>query len=158
VVQRGEGGARERPQRREVLGEARAGELEELERFTQILEPVPSEGTEEQAGRRLVSRNLPCRLRDDNLVAVARGADARGDVDIEADVALLEKLRLPGVQPDADADHAVVGPGLGRERPLDVGGGGDRLARGGEREERSVAGPVHLVAVAAGGGLAHDRL
>jgi hypothetical protein len=158
VVQRGEGRACEGPQRREVLGEPRPGELEELERLAQVLESVASEGTKEQAAHGLVSRELPCRLRDHDLVAVPGCADARRDVDVEADVALLDELRLPGMEPDADAKGAVVRPGLVRERPLDVGGGGDRFARGGEREERSVTGPVHLVAVPPRSGVAHDLL
>ena len=114
-----------------------------------------------EARERLVAGHVARRTRDDDLLAVRGRADARRDDDVHADVALVAELGLARVDADPEAKRLVGRPWLGGERALDLGCGGDRVARAREREEDAVAGPVDLRAAVLGRGradeLAHAR-
>src|SRR5438132_1539099 len=56
---------------------------------------------------------------EQDLPAVSRGADPRGGMDRDADVARLGELRTAGVDSDPDAYRRSAGPGSLAERSLD---------------------------------------
>ena len=122
--------------------EGAVSELEERHRLGDVLEPVLAE-----VGQ-LVLDELGGRLREDDLAAVARGGDARSEVDVVADVALVGEQRRAGVQADAHADRARL------SASVIARGRGDRPRRRGEGEEERVALRVHLDAAVGGEGLA----
>ena len=78
------------------------------------------ERAERGARQRLVARDVACRARDDDLLSVRGGADARGDDDVHADVALVAELGLAGVDTDPQSMRLLGRPRLGRERALDL--------------------------------------
>ena len=137
-MQRGEGRAAERSQGREVGREPWRHELEQLLRLGDVLQPMPAERPEGPARNGPVPDDVARRLRDEDLPAVARRADAGGDVDVEADVALVAELGLAGVDADAHAHDAVRGPRLALDRALEPDRGRDRVAGAGEGEKGAV--------------------
>ena len=84
------------------------------------------------------------RLGEDDLPAVCGRGDARGAVDVDADVALVGHERLAGVDPHAHADRAAL------ERVARLGGGGDRVGGAREGDEEGVALRVDLDAAVRG--------
>ena len=156
MVQSRQARRRQGLERREILANARPEELKRLHCGRDVLQPVTAEGSKRRAGKGLCACHVARRSRDDDLLAVRRGAHSGGDDDIHSHVALRAELGLAGVDSDSQAVRLLVGPWLDRERPLDLGGRGDCVAGPREREEHTVAGPVDLDAVVVGGGLAHE--
>jgi hypothetical protein len=125
--------------------ELRVPDLEEAHRLGQVLEAMLAEVVElavvqEPAGR----------LRDDDLAAVSRGADACGAVDVDAHVPLLGRDGIARVHAHPH-QHGAAG-----ERRLRFRGRGDRLAGGRECVEEGVALCVHLDAVVRGERIPQD--
>ena len=144
-----------RPHRRKVGLKAVDVELEEPLRPVDVLEPVDAEVAHGHSVD-LVLDELARRVGQQHLPAVRNRADARRPVDADAHVALVPDDGLAGVQADADADLAAVGPIMGREGALDRDGGAQRRARAREREEEGVALRVDLATVTSRHGLADD--
>ena len=88
--------------------------------------------------------------REEDLAAVAAGGDARGAVDVDADVALVGEERRAAVEAHAHADRP------GRELLGRGGGRGERGGSGGEGDEERVALRVDLDAAAGAEGAAQD--
>ena len=76
------------------------------------------------------------------------GGDARGAMDVAADVALVGEQRRAGMQADPHLDLP------GGERLRHLGGSRERTRRRGEREEEGVSLGVDLDAAVASAGLA----
>ena len=93
-----------------------------------VLQPMPPEGRNEAPGRGSSPAMSRVALRDDDLLAVCRRADARRDDDVHADVALVAELGLARVDADPQPERLVVRPRLGGERALDLGGRRDRVS------------------------------
>ena len=85
----GQVGCVQRPQRRKVP----VAELVDPLGCRQVLEPILPE-----VAQTLHAGQVPSRLRDQDLAAVAGGGDAGRTVDVDPDVALLGHKRLAGVQ------------------------------------------------------------
>ena len=120
---------RERLERRKVVSKSRRDELEELDRVRDVLQPVPTERPVRGACEWRLAGDVPRRLRDDDLLAVRRRADARRDHDVDPDVSLGAELGLAGVHADPETVGLVVGPRLGSERAVDLRRRGNRVPR-----------------------------
>ena len=84
------------------------------------------------------------RLRDENLLAVTRGADARDAVDVESEVASLGDDRLARVDADPDPEPQAIGPAVLGEPLLNGDCGVHRPGRALEDGEVPVAARLHL--------------
>ena len=157
-VRRGDGEGRkargrERLERRKVVSKSLRHELEELDRVRDVLQPVPTERPVRGASSGASPETSARRLRDDDLLAVRRRADARRDHHVDPDVSLGAELGLAGVQADPEMVDLVVGPRLGSERAVDLRRRGNPAPRALECEEDTVPRPVDLCAVVLPGGL-----
>ena len=103
------------------------------DRLGDVLQPVLAE-----VGERRPLDELGGRMREEDLAAVAGGGDARGEVDVVADVALLGDERRARVQADPHLDRAR------RERLGHRRGRGERPGARREGEEEGVALRVDL--------------
>ena len=146
----------ERVERREGLPEALADELEDFLGLRQVLEAVRPEVAQPDALERLLGEQPAGRVRDENLAAMAGGADARGTMDADPDVSSSGRPGVAGVDPHPHSQLPALRPALGRERPLPVQGGRDSVARRGERDEERVALSVDLVAAVTREGIAQE--
>ena len=90
------------------------------------------------------------RLRHEHLAAVTGGGDPRRQMDVLADIALPTDVRAPGMHAHAHADRT------GRQRPLGLAGGLDRLGRRRERNEERVPLSVDFDAAPRSARLADD--
>ena len=140
------GAAAEAAQRREVVGQVRHHEVVQVLRLVEVLEPVPAEVADRRLRAEVADQGAGG-LRDHRLAAAGGGGDPGRAVHVDADVAVLVRLRLAGVQPDPHADVDVVGPGVAVQQALALEGGGDRRAGGGEDDEEAVPLGAHLPAV-----------
>jgi hypothetical protein len=95
--------------------------------------------------RQIVLDELACRVRQQNLAAVAGGANACAPVDAHPDVSLTPDERLACVDPHPHADGDAVGPGLRSERTLRCHRRAHPVTRPRERDEECVALRVDLV-------------
>ncbi|HEY3071771.1 MAG TPA: hypothetical protein VGJ46_03060 [Candidatus Limnocylindrales bacterium] len=75
--------------------EALFSKLEETDWLTEVLDPVLAKIPD------LGANEIPGRLREKDLTGLRRGADAGGQVDVQAYVALVGRFRLASVNPDA---------------------------------------------------------
>ena len=91
-----------------------------------------------------------------DLPAVAGGADPRRAMDVDPDVALLPDDRLAGVDAHADAELRPLRPVVACERQLGRDGGRNRVLRAPEAVEERVALRVDLLAPARAELLADD--
>ena len=109
-------------------GKGLASELVDGDRFDDVLEAVLAEVCElepfDQVARRCAQHDLP---------AVPRRGDARGEVHLLADVALVAEPRLARVQADPYLDRARG------ERARHLGSGGERARCRREGEEKGVS-------------------
>jgi hypothetical protein len=128
---RGDGQPRavEALQRRELL----ATELPESLRRQEVLQAMFSQLAEVAGADERLRR-----IRADDLSAVRDGRDARGAVDVHADVSLVGEVGSAGVHAHAHADRSGGERGLRRSRCLQ---GGRRRVEG---EEKGVALRVHF--------------
>ena len=85
-----------------------------------------------------VGEQRSCRRRDDDLPTVSARRDARGVMDVDADVSLVGYERLTGVEPDPYAHRRCC------KRGLPVQGGCRRVAGRTEHEEERVSLGVDL--------------
>ena len=85
------------------------------------------------------------------------GADARREMETEAEVALLLHSGLAGVEAHPHAELLAVGPCVAGERALGGSGGGNRVARPPEDDEEGVALRAHLLAAVFREGRPHQR-
>src|SRR5574340_204192 len=99
-----------------------------------------------------------CRFREQDLAAMTGGGDARGAVDIQADIAWADELWGAGVQPEAHADLSLRGPGVRGESLGSLDRRGDGCRRSGEGDEEAVALGVDLNADVRRKRLAHQAL
>jgi hypothetical protein len=113
--------------------ELAVAELVDPLRRGQVLQPVLAE-----VAQPVGADEIPCRLRDQHLPAVADRGDACRAVDVDPDVALLGDQRLAGVETHAHADPARLEPFLAFAR------GRQPVTRARERDEEGVALRVHL--------------
>jgi len=86
------------------------------------------------------------RLRDEDLAASAKRADARRPVDRQADVAVLRDRGLTRVDADSDAELLAVRPFVRHECALGSDGSQDRIPGPRERDEERVALGIDLLA------------
>src|SRR5262249_22457082 len=125
-------------ERREVVGQVVGHELVDALRAAEALELELAQlpGRMPDPARRL--------LRHEHLAALRRPADARGPMDVAADVAVLGGLRLAAVEAHAPAHPLARRPALRLDRALD-----DKRCRRGrlravEHAEELVAAAVDL--------------
>ena len=95
-------------------------------------------------------------LGEEDLAAVARGADARGPHDVEPDVSLVADRRFAGVQAHANPYVGASRPLVLGERALSRDCRGHRLARPRERVEERVSLGVDLAPARCAERLAED--
>jgi hypothetical protein len=143
----------QRPGRREVGAQIGNDQLVEPFGTVEVLEFVHPEVVEAEVGQDVVDEDGVRRLREQDLAAVSRGADAGGAVDAEADVALAGDRRLGRVHAHAHAQVALGGPGMSAEGPLGGERGGDGRLRARKDDEERVALRVDLASACVG-----DRL
>ncbi len=109
-----------------------------------VLEVLLPEVDDRHALRQVVPEQRARRLREQDLAAVARRADARRANDVEAEVALVADGRLAGVQAHAHPHLGPLRPGVRAESPLSRNRAGDRLRCAREGVEERVALRVDL--------------
>jgi hypothetical protein len=111
-----------RPPQREALLQHRSGArgitLEQPLGLGEVFQAVLAEVALDRLGRQIDPDQLTGRLRDEYLAAVRRGADARGPVQIDADVPLDCSRRLAAVDPHAYSQWHVLRPCVAGERAL----------------------------------------
>src|SRR5207245_2116327 len=88
--------------------------------------------------------------------AVCCGADARSQMEAEAEVALLLHPGLAGVETHADAELGAVGPLVRGERALRLRRRGHPVAGAAEDDEEGVALGAHLLPAVLGERSAHE--
>ncbi len=110
----------------------------------EVLEREGPELANERVGWKLVLHQLPRRVGEQDLAAMAHRADARRTVHAEAHVPLSGRTRLTRVQPHPDTDIDAIRPGVACERALRLGRAGDGVACPPEREEERVTLRVDL--------------
>ncbi len=124
VMERGEARRRERLERRKVVAEAGRDELEELSRGRDVLQAMVPERSKRRAG----NGSAPAMSRVARVTTICSPCADRAhpgrDDDVHADVPLVAELGLARVNADPETVRLVRGPRLGRERALDLGGGG----------------------------------
>ena len=75
-----------------------------------------------QVRRKARLDQCPSGVGQQDLAAVGGGGDARGVMDVEADVFVADQRRLAGVQTDPDPDRRGARPLVCEETPLRRGG------------------------------------
>ena len=123
----------EAPERRKRA----APELVDALRAGQVLQAVLAEIDDLV----LVHEQVACRVRQENLPAVAGGGDPSGAVHVHSDVALLRQQRLARVDAHPHADAVLL------QKSLRAAGSGRRVARPAEGDEEGIALGVDLDAV-----------
>ena len=103
-----------------------------------------AEVVEGDAGVQLGDDELARGAGDEHLAAVRGRADARGAMDVDADVVVGADLGLPGVHAHAHAQIHALGPGVDRQRTLSGHRRGDGVGRAREGDEEGVALGVDL--------------
>jgi hypothetical protein len=139
-----------RPQPREVRGQAVDVQLVEGGRAGEVLEPVPAQAAQGQAGRQVLAEEGRDRLRQDDLVAGGGRGDPGRLVHGQSHVAAGDDGGLAAVQTHAHVHAQRVRPRVRGEGSLGVGRGRHRLSSGREGHEEGIALGVHLVAVVGG--------
>ena len=125
----------ERLRRWEGRREAPCHDLVEPFGRRQVLEAMLAEVLERRVPGQCVADQRPRRLRQEDLATVAGRHDARGPVDVHADIHVARQFRFARVDADLDLDVGAVGPRLGGNRALDANRGLDRVAGGPEHGE-----------------------
>ena len=102
-----------------------------------VLQVLLPEVDDRHALRQVVPEQRARRLREQDLAAVARRADARRADDVEAEVALVADGRLAGVQAHPHPHLGPLRPGVRTESPLSRNRAGDRLPLPAGRSRRT---------------------
>ena len=147
------------PDRWELGAQPGNVELEQVLGDRDVLERMPAQVADADAGRQRRFDERPRGLRQDDLLPVADGRDACATVDVEPAVVVAGKVCLARVEAHPDADVAALGPGVGRQRALCLDRGGDRgagLAEG--REHRIALGPDGDAVVGLDGAADHVQM
>ena len=131
-------GRRLRARRGEPRCELIGDDLVEPLGAVQVLEPMLADVVERDAdaGAQLGDDELARGAGDEHLAAVRGRADARGAMDVHADVVVGADLGLAGVQAHAHAQVHALGPGVGRQRTLRGHRRGDGVGRARRRRRR----------------------
>ena len=127
----------ERLERRKVGGQSVDDELEDALGMLQVLEPMLAQVAQGDACGKLAAHQLLGRERDQRLPAMRDGAQPGTAVDGGAVVVALAQVGLAGVQRHAHAQRRGCRPGLGMQRLLEGGSGGDGI--GGARKDGEAA-------------------
>lgn len=122
------------PRRWERRGQAVREQLEELLGVGEVLQPNLAERDDVDR-----ARELGRGLREEDLLAVARRADALRPMDLDTHVLTADDAGLAGVDAHSDPDAGVAGPDVVNKRTLGGEGGGDCVMGAGERGEEGVA-------------------
>ena len=125
--------------RREVP--LQAGDLELVDALwsSEVLEPMRSQVEHADALRQPRLHQRACRVRDEDLAAVACAGDARGTVHIQAHVVGAAQPPFSGVQAHAHADRGSLGPAVRRQPTLRAGARLYRAIRAGEGRKKHSA-------------------
>ena len=134
----------------EVAAEVFAGELEELFRPVEALEPVFAERAQAESPGKVVSHELAGHAGDEHLGGMGGRLDACHPVERAAEVVVPAALRRAGVDADPHGQRADVLPRLRGEPPLHVAGGRQCGVRLGEGHAEGVADGLENVAAVAG--------
>ena len=128
----------EAPRRREPIGQVLGGELEEVLRLIEVLEPMDAEvaQTDRAPPRR---EQLRRRGRHEHLAAMAAPPDPRRPMDADPDVALVAGDGMGGVKAHPHLERTVVRPRVSRELPLRLDGRARRIV--GRRNAMKKASP-----------------
>jgi hypothetical protein len=121
-----------------------------------VLHPPDAEVPDRDPGRQVLLDDLLRRRREQDLAAVAGGADPRSAVHADAHVALLAYPGLARVQSHAHLDVDVLRPPARGEIALCVHSRCDRLGGGAEGDEEGVALRVHDASAVGGEGGAQE--
>ena len=103
----------------------------------EVLQPVFTEIGERYVCRQLAGDQFARRARDEDLPAVAGGADPCCAVHVQADVVIMRDRGLAGVDAHADPHIHALEPGPRSERPLVRDRGGNRVACPREGDENA---------------------
>src|SRR5436190_7835123 len=93
-----------------VAREVGDDDLEDVARVKQILEAMKAQVPKVDPGGQVIGDDAACCLRDEDLAAVTRCADARRTVHIQPNIALPTPLGLPGMHAHACRDGYAVRP------------------------------------------------
>ena len=135
-----------RAQRSEIRPQTGSGQLEDARRGIEVLEPKLAQLAEGEVVRRSFAHHRRHGTGDQDLPSMADRGDARGTMDLDADVVAVADDRLTDMQSHPDADLGVRRPLLAGQRTLAFGGGEQCLSRAGERDEERVPLGTDLVA------------
>ena len=135
-------------ERREVVRETGAGQLEDAFRPGEIAEAVLAEIDEAEVVVEHVARELFGRERHEDLAAVRRVHQAGGAIDRRAVVVAVAELGVARVDTDPHPERTGHAPRFGDDRPFGVGGGGECIVGTGEDRVDAVAGRLHDLPVA----------
>ena len=128
-------------------GSPSIGQLPQVLRAGEVLEPMLTEVGEADAGRQAPGRDgLGC-AGHQHLAAVAGCRDARGAVDVQSNVVVAAERPLAGVEAHPDPDAHPLRPGLGGQCALRRAGRDHRVRRGGKDREEGVPFGAELGAV-----------
>ncbi len=149
----------ERAQRWELVGQAGDDELADALRTREILEPVLPEIPDGHARRQAGLGQGTGGRRNEHLATVTSGSDARGAMDIQADVVRVRRQdAFTGVDAHADPNGHTRRPGLVRQASLGLDRRLDGRARALEDDEEGVALGLDLVTPGGADGIAHQAL
>src|SRR5437870_2755999 len=132
-----------RAERREVGGQAGRLHLVEILGLPQALKPPGTEASEADTVREGLEHRRAHGGRHDDLTAVCRGADTRGGMHREADVACIGEGWTPAVNADPHPHVDPVGPCTRAHRPLDRQRGLERRRGSLEAREEPVRAGAH---------------
>ncbi len=133
------------PQRRKPLRQARSGELVDVFRCLDVLQPVKAQVAEGNSGREVRRGQQPRRVGRHHLAAVRGRRDPGRPVHVQPHIRVLMPGRLPGMQahPDPEADPA--GPVVAGQVTLRRHAAADRVRGRVEHDEETVALGAHLM-------------
>ena len=147
----------QRPGRRERRRQAVGVDLDQVDRGQQVAQPEGAQVAQADPVGQARRDQRAGRVRDEDLAAVGHRGDPRCLVDVEADEAIADPLRLAGMEAHPDPHRRPSRPGRRRQRPLARdrrGDGGTGLPE--RHEERVALGPL-LIAVMRRPDVAQDR-
>jgi hypothetical protein len=143
-------------QRREVLRQARAGQLIDPLRRRQVLQPVHAQIPHRHPGGQPGLRQQPGRIRQHHLPAMRGRRDPRRPVHIHPHIPVLVPHRLTRMQAHPDPHRNPTGPGVAGQGALRRHTARDRPGRRGEHHEETVPLGAHLMAATGRDRRAHN--
>ena len=138
----------QRLERREIRREPLDRELKKAFRSSHVLEAMHPQIFECQLGWQRVIDQHAGGLGDQHLPAVPGARHSSGAMHVQPDIFVADQRCLAGVQSDADAHRAPVGPFVRLQTFLYGGRSGARLQRATEHDEERIAlGPKFVAAI-----------